>query len=53
MTKLFKIPIVCSPKIIKYYAEDEQDAIEQFLEENPAFDVNDIDTYDIEEENEK
>ena len=47
--KLFSLPIVCSPKIIEYYAEDKEDAINLFLEENPAFDKSDIYTYDIKE----
>lgn len=45
--KCWELPIICSPKKIEYYAESKKDAIKMFLEENPAFDENDIDLYDI------
>lgn len=38
----FEIEIICSPKRIVYGAESKEDAKEQFLDENPAFDENDI-----------
>ena len=42
MNELFIVEVVCSPKRIKYNAENEEDAKAQFLEENPAFDENDL-----------
>ena len=42
MNKSFIVEVICSPKKIKYYAEDEEDAKAQFLEENPAFNENDL-----------
>lgn len=42
MIKEYEIEIICSPKRIVYGAEDEEDAKKQFLDENPAFDENDL-----------